>query len=360
MNLVSCQSNLSIKRRLLMFVAIVCLITAIFTIVPINDHSPIAYADELETYSVDNPDDFIMTINSNSMRWGDIEKNIRAKSGALGVFGWGVATTAAGCNPHFSLSRIAVEVYRIANLKGKLPDASSDFSLIKAGQQMYDVMKLAGLMLIILYFLIEILDEVQADHFTVEHLIKKLITLAVAILVLEEGGKLFGYIIELGDAFLDDAALASISTTPDNITELYNELTKDEGGFLSSILKMITSLGVILEGLIGYLLGLVALLVGYFVSFSRFIEILVRFAFAPIGMAQLVSGGAKGAGMRYIKKFASAVLQGAVCVMTFGAATTINYLLPTGSAILGQIIVPITVIGFLMKSKTIADDIVGV
>lgn len=318
--------------------------------------TPTAYAD----------DDFVENDYSEELdSWEEMRDAIYDKLGGFGGVCWDIASTARGCNPNFNLSTIAGEIYKISNYSGKwaingMTDV--DISLVNCCKDMYEFMKVIGVALIFLFFLIDILDEVQADNFTIEHLIKKLITLTVAIVVMNVGAEIFEGICEFGDALIKDSKTAVAKGSMDDMQRLYEEIigVADDSGFFSNVLAFIAMIGIIIENLIPYILTFVVYLLAYLVSFSRFIEILVRFAFAPIGISQLVSGGAKGPGMRYIKKFASVVLQGAVCVMAFGSIQIIQSCANEVNALFGSILLPITLLGFLFKVSKIADDIVGV
>lgn len=281
----------------------------------------------------------------------------------MAVAAWEIACAAAGCHPDYSFSTLAIKIYDIQGFTSKLNigiiQPSEETSLIKIGASAYEYMKVIGIALIFLFFLIDLLDEVQADSFTIERLIKKLITLTIAIIVVNIGGTLFDYICQFGDTMLVDVNSA-VSNGGGEFRTKANELLATQDGFFSSVLLFIAALGMIVENILGYILNLAAFVIAYLVAFSRFIEILVRFTFAPIGMAQLVSGGAKGPGMRYIKKFASCVLQGAVCVASFGAADAVRSAATDISGVLAQVLVPITLIGFILKTGKIADDVVGV
>ena len=282
----------------------------------------------------------------------------------IATWAWEVACAASGCHPDYSFSTLATKIYDIQGFTSQLNigpiKPTEKTSLIQIGASAYEYMKVIGIALIFLFFLIDLLDEVQADSFTIEHLIKKLITLTIAIVVVNIGSTLFDYICQFGDTMLVDVNSAVTNGGGEYITKANELLATQDDGFFSSVLLFIAALGMIVENLLGYILNLVAFIIAYLVAFSRFIEILVRFTFAPIGMAQLVSGGAKGPGMRYIKKFASCVLQGAVCVASFGAADAVRSASTGVSGVLAQVLVPITLIGFLMKTGRIADDVVGV
>lgn len=292
------------------------------------------------------------------------KQKVRANSGAFGEFALEFAASAYGVNPYTSLKYIAVEIYQVSNLNGGWSANVFDKSgvtFLTITESLYNAMYPTGIMLIMLFFLIEILDEVQTDHFSVEHLIKKLITLAVSILVLSQGTTILHYVLELGDALAAEISWAATGTSgTDDLMALYDDLTATSSGIISSIVACITALAVIIKSLPGYLLNLVCYLIAYLLSFSRFLELLIRFAFAPIGMAQLVSGGSKGAGMRYIKKFASVCIQGAVCVLALNVSPMLVELVNGLSGIVAFAVVPLTTIGFLVKAGRVADDICGV
>ena len=102
-----------------------------------------------------------------------------------------------------------------------------------------------------------------------------------------------------------------------------------------------------------------------FVIWGRLIEIGVRGAFAPVGMADLFSEGTKGSGYRYFKKFVALALQGAVIIGIMMAYSTIQFALAKNEGgglddAMGQIVTSLTVVTLIMKSQTIANDLVGV
>lgn len=333
------------KKTLIIFVAIMCLLCTLMACIPLDNLlTPTADAWYNKPY--------------NQLNYEQRLANVEEKAGKFAGFAFSVVCISEGIHPDFSWANISKDIFKTGRFEFKLLGRTVNFATM--GKGIYDSMKVVGIALIFLYFLIEILDEVQADHFSIEHLIKKLITLTVAMLVLNQGGTLFSYIIELSDPLIDLVSDSIVANASAPISQLaYTAFTETKEGIFSSILVLITAIGYMSSQLIPALFTLVAVIIAYLVGYSRYFEIMLRFAFAPIGLAQLVSGGAKGAGMRYIKKFASAVIQGAVCVAVFGVIPILSSSADLG-AIIGKIIVPLTAIGVLMKAPRIADDICGV
>jgi hypothetical protein len=269
-----------------------------------------------------------------------------------------IACAAQGVHPTMSIAAIGTHIFSVLNLK----DAGGKQNIISIGTDVYNTLAVVGLLLVILYFIIDLLDEMQADHFTVDHLIKKLITMAVAILVISQGAEIFEIIIRLCESIMNDVEDAFRGAAVNNVSSLqaaYEHMIYSDG-FFAFVEAMGYALGLILDNIVAYILSYVALLFAYLTAFSRFLEIMIRFAMAPIGLAPLVSGGAKGSGMRYLKKFASVCIQGAVCVAALASATVLSSMLTGLSAVIGQVLIPLTLIGFMSKTQGIADDIVGV
>jgi hypothetical protein len=281
---------------------------------------------------------------------------LHSAAGGLGAAVFSIACTAQGVHPTMSIAAVGVQVFSILNM------GDSSNNIVNLGTSVYESFAVIGLLLVILYFIIDVLDEMQADHFTVDHLIKKLITMAVAILVISQGPIIFTNIIKFSEELMYDVHAAFRKFTLNNNSELqktYENMMYTDGvfGFLES---MADALGLLFDNIVAYILSYVALLFAYLTAFSRFLEIMIRFAMAPIGLAPLVSGGAKGSGMRYLKKFASVCIQGAVCVAALASATVLSSMLTGLSAVIGQVLIPLTLIGFMSKTQGIADDIVGV
>lgn len=348
------QSRISRKQ-------VVCIILAILIFcTTISSLFPSAYADK----------------KGRGQSYSTYKSDLEGHAGdakAMTTLAFDMLCMAYGCHPDMNFTKIAGEIYKFSSFKGTFPPAENNamqalignsFTLLDAAKAMYNVFKVVGIALILLFFLIEIMDEVQADNFNVEHLVKKLITLTIAILVMNQGGELFKLLAQLGDALVDDAASAAAAGDA-GLFRAYEQIY-DGANFggnqgLFSLIKIVFSLiGIILQNVITFLLMAVVLLVAYLTAYSRFIEFLVRFAFAPVGISQLVSGGSKGPGMRYIKKFASVCVQGAISALAFGTVSIIQQQSTITTGMFGQFILPITLLGFLFRIKQIADDVVGV
>lgn len=234
----------------------------------------------------------------------------------------------------------------------------------------YDVMMPVGMALLVLYFLIEILSDTTMDNFNTEHFVKKLLVLAICAIVIIEGPNLLSGLAKFGDAMLADteAALsAGMSDTDFPLSlKIYSRAYDGDGGIFSTIGLALYAIGVILDNIVFYLLMLVVIMVIYFTALGRALELIIRFLFAPLGIAPLVCGNspARSAGIRYIKQFGSLCLQGAVLVGAVGGAVILRKSLMGDNAFvdnpLVNILLPLTLLGLVSRTRHIADDIIGV
>lgn len=352
--------NVTANHKYKQVITMLCLMVTLLTI--LCSIIPTARADDADDLEITSPEDLDMYIK----KWQEYRDDIYGEYGSIGGAAWDVASTAKGCNPHFNLTTVAKSIYKFSSYSGKwMVNAAiggTSTTLIESCVLIYEGVAVIGIALIFLYFLIDLLDEVQADNFTIEKLIKKLITLTVAIVVVNIGGNIFATICDFSDALIDDLSSAVSLGSIKSMDSLHEQLMglHQDAGFLSQILIWLSAATILIENAIPYAIHYLLFVIVYLLSFSRFVEIVVRFVMAPIGIAQLVSGGAKGPGMRYIKKFASCALQGAVCIVAYGSQQIIQNNANELNSIFVAIILPLTILGFLLKSGKIADDIVGV
>jgi hypothetical protein len=82
-------------------------------------------------------------------------------------------------------------------------------------------------------------------------------------------------------------------------------------------------------------------------------------------MSDLFMEGTKGSGFRYFKKFLAVALQGAVIIGIVFVFQNVNAALIVNEGdildvALGRVVISLTTVTLLLKSQTIANDIVGV
>ena len=305
----------------------------------------------------------------------DTSNYIEEHVGAFSAWAWDTILIAFNAHPSFSFAGIATSLYSFSQFNGAFAglqttfasvfgsgNANEEIRLADFAELFYNVFRVIGVALVLLYFVVELLDIAQADQLTVESFMKRFVTLAVAIIFMYLGSSVFRLLMVLGDQLLhvvEKADGASRFADPE-LRKVFAEIVSVGNGFFSYVVSVFVSLGQIMKQIVPCLFYLVAIIIAYFKSFSRFMEVLVRYAFAPIGCAPLAMGGMRSSGIRYIKKFAAVCLEGAVCAASIWASAILMDNLDIGNAVMGRVIIPLTLIGLLTRSGRISEEIVGV
>ncbi len=286
---------------------------------------------------------------------------------SLIAFAYSIVCIIEQSHPDYNMVNLTSKVVRLDKYKlGGTPILGEGGAMSTA----YDVMLPIGMALLVLYFLIEILSDTTMDNFNTEHFVKKLLVLAICAIVIIEGPNILAGLSGFGDAMLEDTSNAISEALGDGnyvkSWKIYNRAYSGDDGVFGTISLALYAIGVILDNLVFYLLMLVVIMVIYFTALGRALELVIRFLFAPLGIAPLVCGNspARSAGIRYIKQFASLCLQGAVLVGAVGGAIIIKESLSGSDGFGGNplidILLPLTLLGLVSRTRHISDDIIGV
>lgn len=212
-----------------------------------------------------------------------------------------------------------------------------------------------GQMMVVIYILIEILQKTDRQSLTPEHFSRCLIKLFIAIIVMNMGFDILSAGINVASGIFDTIKEAPVNTKGSATSCIYDEL----GGTFS----LFDAFAKYIQLFIPWLLLVVARLSISIVCWSRILDIAIRAMFAPIGMSDLVSEGMRGKGFKYLKKLISSALQGAVIIGVVKAYGIINKAVRDAGGIGEPWIIPVllafVVLSLTFKSKTVADDIVG-
>ena len=240
--------------------------------------------------------------------------------------------------------------------------------------------------LVILFFLIELLNEAQKDFVTFERLTVMLLRLlAVTVLIMNlemivNGLEQLSFLIinELKD--LAGNTSNSIEIIGQNPATGYRtrEVEKDMKDALGKA-GIKQALMVVLQLLIPWLISRLCYVVAYVIAVGRSIELIVRAIFSPIGVANLFEDGTRSSGFRYLKKFAACALQlGAIAVILYAANALCNSLISSlsdgymtitkdnildvlgSTALWSMSAIQLAVIGITLKAQSICNDILGV
>lgn len=233
--------------------------------------------------------------------------------------------------------------------------------------QLYDALKTTGFLFVILYFLIDLMDKTTHDNFNVEHFIRQIIKLLVAIIIINNGMKLLVYAFQLSSAFINSVTSAQGQATissNQNATSYATAKLQEMANNLknTSLGAYIAAIGYRCTLLIPWLGIKIAQVIILYMCWSRFIEIGLRAAFAPIGMADMFSNGLHGSGFRYFKKLCAVVLQGMFILAVVLIVQQINaaFAYQEGLEFFSRFVLLFAEIGLIKKSQSLANDLLGV
>lgn len=222
--------------------------------------------------------------------------------------------------------------------------------------------------LIVLYFLLDVIEKSTHEQMSIEHFFRSSIKLVVAVFFIENSLEILEALLNFSNALTNEitSRVGSIDFT-DGFGESVLESYYRDIDNASGITGVFLCIGFVLQLILPFVVIWVCSLVTTLVVWSRAIEIGVRGALAPLGMADLFTEGTKGAGFRYLKKYLAVLLQGAIIMLILFCYQAINAGLTSGAASMepikvafSQCTVSLTVMSMLLKTQNLANDLVGV
>lgn len=215
------------------------------------------------------------------------------------------------------------------------------------------VMPIASV-LVTIYFIMAVLDKVTSDSFNVEQFMKLLLKLILSIVIIENAPEWSRRIMDFGSDFTSLLGVTTGSFTSYEITE-----TVIPYGFVESLFTFIVMV-------IPWLASLLIKMAVYFLGYGRAIEMGIRAALSPIGLADIITGGANSNGFKYLKKMIAISMQGGLMMIAIAAASVVcNSQLPDSASVLEWAFVAkylgimLSMVGIMASCKSIANELVG-
>ncbi len=181
------------------------------------------------------------------------------------------------------------------NLKDVLKLSAGEFGVANT---IYDIILPLALILLAIYFLVELLEKSTSQNFNAEQMISLLIKLAIGVIIVQH----------------IDVVIVAICNITNGILTAINETTTDFLGSLSIETRMNGAqsfFAIVANFIMFFVAYIIAVAMNVLILFhviSVKFEIVARAAFAPLGVADVMSGMNSGA-IRYIKSFLSVSLQ---------------------------------------------------
>lgn len=212
----------------------------------------------------------------------------------------------------------------------------------------YKIAMTVGELLIVLYFMIEMIERSTADNFTIEHFVKMLIKVFVAFAIIVNFEMLMDLILKASSSFMVDAGNINVANS-EALAEKADELAQ------AGVIK---AMGAMLQMILPYILVFFSKIVVSAVAYGRLLEFAVRTALAPLALANMFSGGFNSPGSRYIRKLTAVALQGAVITLILHGMVLVMG--TAGANVIAIVALFLIAASLVVKSQSIANDLVGV
>lgn len=190
--------------------------------------------------------------------------------------------------------------------------SSSDFTI---AETVYEYVLPIGLVLVVLYFLIDIMEKSTSNHFTAEQFSKMLVKLVIAELLVQNGSKIIVLFCNISNALI-----RRINQIPVPTASLVDQMGVADWGDLTSTLVIIAN---IIMALLPWALSIIINVLIIVICFTRKLELVARCTMAPVGMSDLISGGMNSRGIRYLKRIISVLFQGVFIVVICKASASL-------------------------------------
>lgn len=208
-------------------------------------------------------------------------------------------------------------------------DYSSYWTVINA---LVGIVKPFGYALITTYFLAAFLDAGAKDNVTMNNIIKIFIQLILVVAIVGNLEVIINAFLTLNESIvakfnkLDPTSQKTIMSGADYVDKLIEQNQKGSG--------MDGLVGIMLEGLIIWVIHWISLIGVLFAAISRALDIGWRSILAPIGVANCFEGGISSPGIKYLKALAASILAGAAiyAVVEIGTALSAAAMCGTNEA----------------------------
>lgn len=212
-----------------------------------------------------------------------------------------------------------------------------------------------GLVIIAIYFVLELGEAALDDKMTYEHLIFMFIKVVISIIVVTTasdfivmGSETMKHIFEALNATPDGGTIAIYSPANCIFVQIQNN-------------GVMTILGELAMNALYCIFVWFAYMYIYIHCWARLFDIFIRIIFAPIGLADFMHGGTSCLAVKYMKKLLSSILQGACIVGVITAYNVINHAVRgnDGGAFIA-VVVGMAVCTAVKNTQQIANDAIGI
>lgn len=228
----------------------------------------------------------------------------------------------------------------------------------QAGQY-YSVLEIFGLLLAVIYSLVETLAHLQHDNLTGEHFVREIMKMCIAAIFIMNGFEFATGLVEVGRSVINSVGTATLTVTANPANCIYSQF--EASNPIEAIVGTFLTIARIITILLPWIILSVAKIIIAIACWARVLELVVRVIFAPIGMSDMFVYGARSNGVKYMKKILVCAIQGAVMMaMVQAYGVIVANVSPGEGQWVVTVIMSIVMLSSATKAKDIASDVCGV
>ena len=226
-------------------------------------------------------------------------------------------------------------------------------------QAFYNAFRILGIMLAVIYSLVETLAHIDKEKLTGEYFIKEIMKMSIAAIFIMNGFEFVTGLVGGGSGLVGQVGTAQLNSTFNSANCIYDLFSSTN--LLEAVKDTFEAIGKIVALIIPWVTLTIAKIVIAVACWARILELIVRVIFSPIGLADMFVYGGRSNGVRYMKKILVCAAQGAVTmamVQTYGII--ISSINPGEGQWIPSVVMAIVILISATKAKDIASDIMGV
>lgn len=164
-----------------------------------------------------------------------------------------------------------------------------------------------GVGIMLIYFFIDLGDKVQEKNFSLNHFIRAMIMMLISYVLIVHSMDLMKGFAAFGQAIA--GTLQDTGSSGDFFATHGEEFKKG-----IKDVRLLDSVGYMVKVFLPWIISVIASIIVTYLAVSRIVEMTVRCIFAPIAVADCFKDGSRSNGIRYFKKFLAIALQFALIV----------------------------------------------
>ena len=216
-------------------------------------------------------------------------------------------------------------------------------------QAIYDMFVPIGVGIAFIYFVMGLIDEASNSALTIDHIVKGLIKLFIAIMCIKNGYNLLIGIADVGRIIVNNFQLVE--------TNIYvSQVTSIRYSFWNTVFNFTMLIPTLL-------LCLIIFVISKAITWSRMFEMGLYITIAPVALADISVSGIEGGGYRHLKRLLALSIQGVIIAVAIVVCSQISDLVRVEEGIFAgftnSFLISLIMIKIMTGSKNIAKDLIG-